>query len=212
MPVSIEELRPHLQAFDFPSLFVEGLGWDHYVTEPFVVRVNERDLHAQPHRGEGGVRRLRVRLQRRQQHPTVPCPPQDRGARLPSVPLSTSSSSPIPDRKAQVWQWVGRESGKPATCREFTFHRRRQTGDHLLQRHPSPRYSSPWTTKPSLNIALVVSDVTDRVRPVFDVEKVTKRFYERFQKGAGPTFGEVHRGHHCPGRYETGTPPSCSTA
>ena len=30
MPVSIEELRPHLQAFDFPRLFVEGLGWDHY--------------------------------------------------------------------------------------------------------------------------------------------------------------------------------------
>ena len=29
MPVSIEELRPHLQAFDFASLFVEGLGWNH---------------------------------------------------------------------------------------------------------------------------------------------------------------------------------------
>ena len=26
MPVSIEELRPHLQAYDFTRLFVEGLG------------------------------------------------------------------------------------------------------------------------------------------------------------------------------------------
>ena len=48
MPVSIEELRPHLQAFDFPRLFVEGLGWDHYVTEPFVVRINERDYALNP--------------------------------------------------------------------------------------------------------------------------------------------------------------------
>ena len=48
MPVSIEELRSQLQAFDFPRLFVEGLGWDHYVTEPFVVRVNERDYTLKP--------------------------------------------------------------------------------------------------------------------------------------------------------------------
>ena len=48
MPVSVEELRPHLQAFDFPRLFVERLGWDHYVTEPFVVWVNERDYTLNP--------------------------------------------------------------------------------------------------------------------------------------------------------------------
>ncbi len=48
MPVSIEELRPHLQAFDFPRLFVEGLGWDHYPTEPLVVRVNDRDYTINP--------------------------------------------------------------------------------------------------------------------------------------------------------------------
>ena len=47
MPVSIEELRPHLQGFDFRHLFVEGLGWDNYeVDEPLAVEVNERDhLH-----------------------------------------------------------------------------------------------------------------------------------------------------------------------
>ena len=48
MPVSIEELRPHLQAFDFSRLFVDGLGWDHYTAEPFVVRVNERDFTLKP--------------------------------------------------------------------------------------------------------------------------------------------------------------------
>ena len=48
MTVSIEELRPHLQAFDFPSLFVEGLGWDHYPAEPFAVQVNEQSFSLKP--------------------------------------------------------------------------------------------------------------------------------------------------------------------
>ena len=61
MTIAVENLRPHLQDFDFRRLFVEGLGWDYYGTEPFVVRVNERDFQAQPHCGESRVWRLRVR-------------------------------------------------------------------------------------------------------------------------------------------------------
>ena len=48
MPVSVEELRPHLQAFDFPRLFVEGLGWNHYQAEPLAVRVNDREYSLKP--------------------------------------------------------------------------------------------------------------------------------------------------------------------
>ena len=41
MPVSIDELRPHLQAFDFRNLFVEGLGWDNYeVDRPLIVEAD----------------------------------------------------------------------------------------------------------------------------------------------------------------------------
>ena len=40
MTVTIEELRPHLQAFDFPRLFVEGLGWDYYQGEPLPIPVD----------------------------------------------------------------------------------------------------------------------------------------------------------------------------
>ena len=173
MPVSIEELRPHLQAFDFPRLFVEGLGWDHYPTEPFVVRVNDRDYTINPIAEKAGFA-------------VYQC---DSGVdnNVPQYPVRRKIESEVakrtfehliiftdPGRKAQVWQWVRRESGKPAACREYTF-TAGGSGDHLLQRI-QPLFVS-LDEEPSLNIALVAS----RVRAALDVEKVTKRFYDRFR-------------------------------
>ena len=56
MRVSIEELRPHLQAFDFSRLFVEGLGWDHYVAEIFVVHIGEQRYSLKPIASKAGFR------------------------------------------------------------------------------------------------------------------------------------------------------------
>ena len=184
MPVSIEELRPHLQAFDFPSLFVEGLGWDHYVTEPFVVRVNERDYTLNPIAEKAGFAVYECDSSVDNNIPQYPV------RRKIEVEVAKRTFEHLviftdPDRKAQVWQWVGRESGKPATCREFTF----PAGQtDLLQRLRHLAFTLDDEAG-----GLVVSDVTDRVRPVFDVEKVTKRFYERFRKEL-TAFGEFIEG------------------
>ena len=173
MPVSIEELRPHLQAFDFPRLFVEGLGWDHYVTEPFVVRVNERDYTIKPIAEKAGFA-------------VYECD-SSVDNNVPQYPVRRKIESEVakrtfehliifidPGRSAQVWQWVRRDSGKPAACREYGF-TTGGSGDHLLQRI-QPLFVS-LDEEPSLNIALVAS----RVRAALDVERITKRFYERFQ-------------------------------
>ena len=173
MPASIEELRPYLQAFDFQSLFVEGLGWNHYATESFVVRVKEQDYTLKPIAEKAGFA-------------VYEC---DSGVdnNLPEYPVRRKIESEVakrtfehliiftgPGRKAQVWQWVRRESGKPAACREYTF-TVGGSGDHLLQRI-QPLFVS-LDEEPSLNIALIAS----RVRAALDVEKITKRFYERFR-------------------------------
>ena len=173
MPVSIEELRPHLRAFDFPRLFVEGLGWDHYPTEPFVVRVNDRDYTINPIAEKAGFA-------------VYECD-SSVDNNVPQYPVRRKIESEVakrtfehliiftdPGRKAQVWQWVRRESGKPAACREYAV-TTGASGDHLLQRI-QPLFVS-LDEEPSLNIALVAS----RVRAALDVEKVTKRFYERFR-------------------------------
>ena len=75
----------------------------------------------------------------------------------------------------QVWQWVKREPGKPAACREHVFHRS-QSGDALLQKLEAIAFTLEEEEKLSL------TDVTHRTRSGFDVEHVTKRFYDRFQK------------------------------
>ena len=75
----------------------------------------------------------------------------------------------------QIWQWVKREPGKPAACREHTY-RKSQTGDSLLQKLQHIAFSLEDEE------ALTLPHVTGRMRKAFDVERVTKRFYDRFKK------------------------------
>ena len=172
MPVSIERLRPHLQTFDFTRLFVEGLGWNYYQAEPVAVTVNGREYSLKPVAEKSGFAVYKC--------------DSSVDNNIPQYPIRRKIESEIakrtfehliiftdPGRKAQVWQWVKRETGKPTVCQEIPFVAG-QSGDHLLQRI-QPLFVS-LEEEPSLNIALVAS----RVRAALDVEKVTKRFYDHF--------------------------------
>ena len=195
MPVSLKELRPHLQAFDFPRLFVEGLGWDNYVTKPYVVHVNERDYSAQSYCGQkAGFAVYECDSSVDNHVPQYPVRRKIENRGRQAHLSSTSSSSPTQDRKTQVWQWVRRESGKPAACREQVF-RAGQAGEPILQRLRSVVFTLDDESKGHWSSA----DVTSRVRKAFDIEKVTKRFYDKLQGGTDRLRG-VHRRHHGPGR------------
>jgi hypothetical protein len=74
-----------------------------------------------------------------------------------------------------VWQWVKREAGKPAACCEHTYWRH-QTGEPLIQKLQHIAFS--LEEEEELNLFGVAA----RTGAAFDVERVTKRFYERFQK------------------------------
>ena len=185
MPVAIEGLRPHLQAFDFQRLFVEGLGWDHYQAQPVVVQANNREYSLKPVAEKTGFA-------------VYQCAPDQDGA-VPSYPVRRKIESQvakrafehlvifIDDRRAtQIWQWVKREAGKPAACREYAVHSS-QGGDHVLQRLQGLAF--PIEEEGSLSVSLV----TSRVRAALDVEKVTKRFYQRFRTEL-TAFGEFIEG------------------
>ncbi|MXZ91533.1 MAG: SAM-dependent methyltransferase [Chloroflexi bacterium] len=172
MQVQIDELRPYLQAFDFPKLLVEGLGWDHYHAESVRVHIGGHDYILEPAAEKAGF-------------VVYVCGPGADGS-VPTYPIRRKIENQVAklayehliifvdaDQTLQVWQWVKREAGKPAACREQTYHSG-QSGEALLQRL-QPLFVS-LDEEPSLNIALVAS----RVRAALDVEKVTKRFYERF--------------------------------
>jgi hypothetical protein len=78
------------------------------------------------------------------------------------------------DNKFQIWQWVKREAGKPTQCREHRYYCS-QPGESLLQKLNAIAFSLDEEE------GLTIVDVASRVCAGFDVDKVTKRFYDRFK-------------------------------
>ena len=174
MPVSIEELRPHLQAFDFPRLFVEGLGWDHFQGESLAIPVDGFEYALKP-------------VAKKAEFAVFQCAPGSDGA-IPDYPLRRKIETQVTKRAfehliifvdaartQQVWQWVKRQAGKPTACREHQFHTG-QTGQPLLQ-----RLDGFIVTLEDEARGIGITDVVSLVGKAFDVEKVTKRFYDRFR-------------------------------
>ena len=169
----VEDLRPHFQSFDLQNLFVEGLGWNHHHGQPVHLTVDGYGYALQPMAEKAG---FVVYL----------CEPDADGA-VPPYPVRRKIEHQIAklsfehiivfvdDAKTTLWQWVKREVGKPVACREHPF-RAGQGGDPLLQRLCT--LAVTLDEEEGLTIGVVAS----RVRQAMDVERLTKRFYERFKK------------------------------
>ncbi len=74
----------------------------------------------------------------------------------------------------QRWQWVRREHGKPAAFREHPYHAG-QPGDSLIQKLQFLAISLEEEE------SITLPDMTTRVKGGFDVERITKRFYDLFK-------------------------------
>ena len=172
MTLNINRIRELISSFDFKKLFIEELGWDHH--------------------------NAKLNISIGSQTFTVEAIAEKRG--MVVFVYTTHGDEQIPDysmrraierqvtkrayehfivyidegRTTQIWQWVKREHGKPAVCREHTY-RAGQPGDALIQKLQVLVFSLDEEEK------LALPDVTDRVKHAFDVEHVTKRFYDRFK-------------------------------
>ena len=78
-----------------------------------------------------------------------------------------------PAKQFQIWQWVKREAGKASACREQRFEVH-QTGDALIQKLLQITFS--------LEDEPTIGEAREKVKRAFDLEKVTKRFYDEFKK------------------------------
>ena len=79
------------------------------------------------------------------------------------------------DRSRQIWQWVRRKPGQPHSVRHMIYDRG-QPGDSIAQRLAMLAFDLSEAE------ALTVVDVAGRTRAAFDVDRVTKRFYDQFRK------------------------------
>ncbi|GAG14608.1 unnamed protein product, partial [marine sediment metagenome] len=128
MPTEIGRIKKHLKGFDFDSLFVEELGWDnHDSTLDVTIDGKTFRLSALAHkRGmvaySCDIESMPAYHLRRKIENKV-----SRAVREHLIIYLDSKKT------CQIWQWVKREAGKPAACREHRFYVN-QTGEALAQK------------------------------------------------------------------------------
>lgn len=176
MPLNFEHTRTLLQAFDFKTLFIEELGWDRYKTD-LDVSVDSQNFKLSSISEKRGM-------------VVFLCEPSSDGA-IPDYSIRRKIERQMTkshhehliiyldeDKSKQIWQWVKREPGKPSACREHTYYTN-QPGDSLIQKINNLAFNLEEEEQ------LTIFEVGKRTKKAFDVEKVTKRFYDRFKAEHG---------------------------
>ena len=174
MTTNTEQMRTHLQAFDFNSLFVSGLGWNHYRDNPLQITIESFNYALESVAEKAGFA-------------VFVCAPDADGA-IPPYPIRRKIEQQVAQRafehliifvdkshKLQIWQWVKRETGRTAAYREMQYHAG-QSGHALLDRI-EPIVVSLENELQGIGI----TDVVSRVRRAMDIERVTRHFYDRFR-------------------------------
>ncbi|MFO0156194.1 MAG: Eco57I restriction-modification methylase domain-containing protein [Alphaproteobacteria bacterium] len=177
MNLDAPKSRTLLGAFDFTRLFTEELGWDR-LSNSFTLAVAGTiyALHAVGEkRGMAAVvceapagQKIPDRTTRRKIEQQVA------KTYLEHLVIFTDTM-----RAEQIWCWARRETGKPATVTEHFWYapsaNNGATNTGFLQKLQVIAFSLAEED------SLTLVDVTSRARAAFDVERVTKRFYDQFK-------------------------------
>lgn len=173
MTFDLNRARQHLQTSNFRKLFIEDMGWDH-PTSDLDIQYNGDQLHLTAVAQKRGLA-------------VLVCSPLESG-QIPEYADRRKIETQLrklvhehiliftnADYTKQVWQWVRREPGRPTTSREYEYYQG-QSGQALLERLQGLVFTLEEEE------SLGIFDVTSRVRATFDVERVTRRFYDRFKE------------------------------
>lgn len=171
MSANYQNIQKRLQAFDFAGLFTQELMWNRFPTRDLSVPIDGVTYTLKPIAQRGMAVFECV-------PPTDAQFPKHATRRKIDTQVSKTAREHIiifhdHAQTVQVWQWVKREAGKPSACREQLFYRG-QSGDALAQKIQGIAFG----LEDEPNVAEAVA----RVGAAFDVEKVTKKFYDLFKK------------------------------
>ncbi len=175
MPINLDRnrVKQHLQNLDLQTLFIEELGWDHGGTNTeATVADNTYALEAIAHkRGMVAYQYTPASDDTFPDHPTR--------QKIERAVTRTVREHIIiyasHDSNALYWQWVKREPGQTDRSRQHIYHQD-QSGELLIQKLEQIAFALDEEED------LTIADVTSRVRAAFDVDKVTKKFYDHFKK------------------------------
>ena len=174
MPTSLDRdaVKRRLDDGDLRGLFIEDLGWDHGGADVEAEAAGRTfALEAVAHKR--GMVAYRCAADSEDALPDHPARQkiEKAVARIVREHLIVYAAP----GGAQYWQWVKREPGRPDRTRTH-IRRPDQPGEALIQKLEQ----LVFTLDEEEDLTLV--DVSGRVRAAFDVEKVTRRFYDRFRQ------------------------------
>ena len=177
MQINVHSARQLLRDCDFETLLIEELGWDHH----------NQELNTEIREKEGDVSEYQLTVIAEKRGVVVFLCSATADGGIPNHATRRKIEQQVAksvyehliiyidaEKTTQIWQWVKREPGKPLARREHRYHRE-QSGESLIQKLQTITFSLDEEE----NLTLV--EVTGRVRSAFDVERVTKRFYEHFK-------------------------------
>ena len=175
MPTRLDQTRvkKHLADFTLQALFIEELGWDHG-GEGMGITAADKTFSLQAIAQKRGMVVYQYRADSVGAFPDQPTRQKiDRAVTKAVHEHLIVYATDNNDR--QVWQWVKREPGQSNRSRQH-IHHQDHSGEALTQKLEQ----LVFTLDEEADLGIV--DVSGRVRVAFDVEKVTKRFYDRFKK------------------------------
>ena len=172
-PLDRAKVKQHLDNFDLLDLFTQELGWDHGGSDTDVT-VKDRAYPLQAIAHKRGMVAYRYLAQPGADFPDHPTRQQIERKVAKEVREHIIIFA-AHDRSAQYWLWVKREPGRPDRPRTHIY-RSDQSGEPLIQKLER----IVFTLEDEADLSIV--DVTGHVLAAFDVEKVTRKFYDRFKK------------------------------
>ncbi len=177
MSVNIQQIKLHLKAGRFRALFLEELGWNGRHESPITVSYQNHDYRFTFLAEKAGFKVYT--------HIFMAAIPEDRilkqlDRRLDPYAHAHMTIFVDARQEHQVWLWINRELGQPARPRinkippqndgELLARKIEQIAIDLREEEIHP---------PSL------TEIQARVKKALNVEKITKRFYEKFKEQHG---------------------------
>ncbi|MBD2444867.1 SAM-dependent methyltransferase, partial [Dolichospermum sp. FACHB-1091] len=173
MKFNRSQVKKYLQLSDFTSLFIEELGWDYADISPIYLSVNGENYTIKAISQKRGLMVYHCL-------PENGILPNSQIRKKIDIEVTSYSQEHLiiytdKGQEKQIWQWVRREPGKPVTSRENHYYIH-QSGEGLIQKLETIYIS----IKEEENLTLL--EVTKKTKKAFDVDKVTKKFYDQFKK------------------------------
>ena len=175
MPTTLDRnrVKQHLQNVDLQTLFIEELGWDYGGTNiEATISGNTYTLEAIAHkRGIVAYQYIPASDDVFPDYPTR--------QKIERAVTQTVREHIIiyvsHDGNTLYWQWVKREPGRPDRTRQHIYYQD-QSGESLIQKLKPIAFSLDEEE------GLTLPGVMSQVYAAFDVDKVTKKFYDHFKK------------------------------